>query len=219
VDAVKKQYYPIRNYEDQYMRWTTLWQERGQAVPEFTNTFHTFHTKPGIKDFERHLVQKYHGDLHRYIQIEMDYLDISSLGVSYRYVVKIKHKFKHQNKQEFGSANPQQPKYDKDIPNKQSLENQSKPQEKKGHGKTKKDTEKWWDFHKIPWHNTNECRSKQSLVADIKDKEPNPDSESDYENTDKRQIIDVDPTAIFTTATIQPEEPTDPKEGECLFHS
>jgi hypothetical protein len=56
-------------------------------------------------------------------------------------------------------------------------------------------------------------------VADIKDKEPNPDSESDYENTDKRQIIDVDPTAIFTTATIQPEEPTDPKEGECLFHS
>jgi hypothetical protein len=50
VDAVKEQYYPVGNYDDQYMRWTTLWQERGQAVSEFTNTFHTLHTKLGIKD-------------------------------------------------------------------------------------------------------------------------------------------------------------------------
>jgi hypothetical protein len=56
-------------------------------------------------------------------------------------------------------------------------------------------------------------------VAEIKDKESNPDSESDSENTGKRQIIDIDPTAIVVTATIQPEEPTDPKEGERLFHS
>jgi hypothetical protein len=70
----------------------------------------------------------------------MDFLDISSLGVASRYAVKIKQKFKHQNKRKFGSANPQQPKYDKDGPNKESPENQSKPQEKKGHGKTKKDT-------------------------------------------------------------------------------
>jgi hypothetical protein len=48
-------------------------------------------------------------------------------------------------------------------------------------------------------------------VAEIKDREPNPDYESDYENTSKRQIIDADPTAIVATATIQPEEPTDPK--------
>jgi hypothetical protein len=219
VDAVKEQYYPVGNYEDQYMRWTTLRQERGQAVPEFTNTFHTLRTKLGIKDSERHLVLKYRGALHRYIQTEMDFLDISSLGAAYRYVVKIEQKFKHQNKREFGSANLQQPKYDKDGPNKQSPENQSKTQEKKGHGKTKKDTRKWCDFHKIPWHNTDECRSKQSLVAEIKDKELNPDSESDSENTGKGQIIDADPTAIVTTATIQPEEPTDPEEGECLFHS
>jgi hypothetical protein len=149
----------------------------------------------------------------------MDFLDISSLDAAYRYDVKIEKKFKHQKKREFGSANPQQPKYDKDIPNKQSPENQSKAQEKKGHGKTNKDIEKWCDFHKIPWQNTDECRSKQSLVAKIKDKEPNPDSESDFENTGKRQIIDADPIAIVTTATIQPEEPTDPEEGERLFHS
>jgi hypothetical protein len=66
------------------------------------------------------------------------------------------------------SPNPQQPNYDKDDPNKQSLENESKPYEKKGHGKTKKDTEKWCDFHKSPWHNTDECCSKLSLVPEIK---------------------------------------------------
>jgi hypothetical protein len=50
----------------------------------------------------------------------MDFLDISPLGVAYQYVVKIKEKFKHQNKWEFGSANLQKPKYDKDGSNKQS---------------------------------------------------------------------------------------------------
>jgi hypothetical protein len=32
--------------------------------------------------------------LHRYIQTEMDFLDIASLGTTYRYVVKIEQKFK-----------------------------------------------------------------------------------------------------------------------------
>jgi hypothetical protein len=56
-------------------------------------------------------------------------------------------------------------------------------------------------------------------VAEIKDKEPNPDSESDSENTGKRQIIDADPTVVVATTAIQPEESTDPEEGERLFHS
>jgi hypothetical protein len=72
-DAIKEQYYPVGSYEDQYTRWTTLRQERDQTVPDFTNIFHTLHTKLGIKDSEQHLVLKYHGCLHRYIQTEMDF--------------------------------------------------------------------------------------------------------------------------------------------------
>jgi hypothetical protein len=64
----------------------------------------------------------------------------------------------------------------------------------------------------------DECRSKQSLVVEIKDKESKPDSESDSENTRKRQIIDTDPTTIVANETIQPEEPTDPEEGERFFY-
>jgi hypothetical protein len=56
-------------------------------------------------------------------------------------------------------------------------------------------------------------------VAEIKDKELKLDSETDSENTGKRKIIDEDPTSIVVTATIQPEEPTDPEEGEFIFHS
>jgi hypothetical protein len=55
-------------------------------------------------------------------------------------------------------------------------------------------------------------------VAEIKDKDLNPDSESVSENTGKRHIIDTDPTAIVTTTTIQPKKPTDPEEGKHLFH-
>jgi hypothetical protein len=72
----------------------------------------------GIKYSDIHLVLKYHGALHRYIQTEMDFLEISSLDVAYRYALKIENKFKHQNKLEFRSSNPQQPKYDKYGPKK-----------------------------------------------------------------------------------------------------
>jgi hypothetical protein len=41
VDVVKEEYYLVGKYDVQYMRWTTLRQERGQEESEFTNTFHT----------------------------------------------------------------------------------------------------------------------------------------------------------------------------------
>jgi hypothetical protein len=53
----------------------------------------------------------------------MDFLDISSLSAAYGYDVKIEQKFKHYKKWEFGYENLQQQKYDKDVTNKQSLEN------------------------------------------------------------------------------------------------
>jgi hypothetical protein len=151
-----------------YTRWTTLRQEIDQTVLELTNVLHTLHTNMGITYSERHLVLKYRGGLHRYIQTEMDFLDISSLGAAYRYAIKIEQKIKQktpnfesrnlsQYKQSKGNSNPQnkgQRKYGKphDI--------QSKPQAKKDNGKMKKDIGKWCDFHKSPWHNTIYFRSK-----------------------------------------------------------
>jgi hypothetical protein len=97
-------------------------------------------------------------------------MDIASLGTSYRYTVKIKQKFK-QKRREFGSANSSQPKQGKGGPNPHSKgqskyghsqDNQSRMQHKKGNEKMK-DTGKWCEYNKIPWHNTEECCSKQSL--------------------------------------------------------
>jgi hypothetical protein len=115
-DAIKEQYYLVESYDDLYTKWTTLRQEREQAVPDFANSLHTLHTKMGIKDSERHLVLKYRGALHRYIQTKMEFPDISSLGMAYRYVIKIKQKLK-QKTQQFGPGNPSQQKIGKGGPN------------------------------------------------------------------------------------------------------
>ena len=50
-----------------------LQQGREQDVSEFTNFFHTLSSKLGIKDTEQHLVLKYRGCLHKYIQEEIIY--------------------------------------------------------------------------------------------------------------------------------------------------
>ena len=155
----------------------------------------------------------------------MDFLDISSLGSAYRYAIKIKEKFWQKNKQDSGPVHPPQ-KQGKGNPGSQNTgkgkENQSPPQAKKGYGKTKKETGKWCEFHKIPWHNTDECRSKQSLVAEIKSSESDPDSDSEPNATaanNGKQIIDADTTAIVATAQIQLEDPEESEAEERLFHS
>jgi hypothetical protein len=69
----------------------------------------------------------------------MEFLDISSLGVTYRYAVKIEQKLK-QKTRKFGSGNPSQQNLGKGGPNPQNKghskdgqyqDNQSKPQAKK----------------------------------------------------------------------------------------
>ena len=59
----------MRSYEDKYIQWTTLRQQRDQDVHELTNLFHTLRTKLGIKYSEIHLVLKYCSCLHKHIQI------------------------------------------------------------------------------------------------------------------------------------------------------
>jgi hypothetical protein len=51
-------------------------------------------------------------------------------------------------------------------------------QHKKGNEKKKKEKGKCCEYHKIPWHNTEECLSKQSLMAKLKDSELDVDSDS-----------------------------------------
>jgi hypothetical protein len=67
----------ILPYDDRYMRWTMLHQKRDQTMSKFKNTFHTLCTKLGIKDSEQHLVLKYRGALHKYIQTKMEFMGIS----------------------------------------------------------------------------------------------------------------------------------------------
>jgi len=102
-------------------------------------------------------------------------------------------------------------------------DNPSKPQEKSTTTKPKEDAGKWCDFHKSPTHKTSECRTKQSLVAELKASESDacfdPELEPDKGNGEGKQIIDLEHNATVATAKIQKNEPEDPEEGERLFHS
>jgi hypothetical protein len=153
-------------------------------------------------------------------------LDIASLGMDYRYAIKIEHKFKYK-RQEFESSNPSQPKKGKGNPNPHNKgpipygrpqDNQSKMQHKKGNEKMKKDTRKWCEYHKIPWHNTEECFSKQSLMAERKDSKSEDDSDSESNLEGGKQIVDVEPSSTISTTKVQTSELEEPEEGKHLFH-
>jgi hypothetical protein len=82
-----------------------------------------------------------------------------------------------------------------------------------------KDTGKWCEYNKIPWHNTEECCSKKSLVAEIKAFESEAYFYSESNPEGVKRIINVEPSATFSTTKFQPIEPKELEEGEHLFHS
>jgi hypothetical protein len=68
-------------------------------------------------------------------------------------------------------------------------------------------------------HNTEECHSKQSLVAKLKGSVSEADSNSESNPEGGEKIIYVELSATVTTTKVKPSEPKEPEEGECLFHS
>lgn len=102
-------------------------------------------------------------------------------------------------------------------------DNLPKLQAKNSSTKMKKDTVKFCGFHKSSTHNTSECRTKKSLVVELKVPESDAcsksESEPDKGNDKGKQIIDADPNATVATAKIQKNEPEDLEEEERLFHS
>ena len=154
---------------------------------------------------------KYYSCLHRYIQEEMEFLEISSLGTTHRYAAKIEQNFK-QKKRDFGSMNQKQGKGAHKPQNQGhsqgmvTQENFPKMQAKSNITKLKKEARKWCEFHKSPTHNTSECRAKQSMVAEIKASEL--DAYSDIEsklekgNSRGKKIINVDPNTTISTTKI-----------------
>jgi hypothetical protein len=87
-------------------------------------------------------------------------------------------------------------------------------QQKKDNEKLKKDTEKWCEYHKIPWHNTKEFLSKKSLMVELKASKSKVDFDSESNPEGGKWIINVEPSATVATTKVQQSELKEPKEGE-----
>jgi hypothetical protein len=56
-------------------------------------------------------------------------------------------------------------------------------------------------------------------MAEVKASESDVGFYSDSEPERGRWIIEAETSATISTTKLQPDEPDEPKEGECLFHS
>jgi len=81
------------------------------------------------------------------------------------------------------------------------------------------DTRNWCEYHRIPWHNTEECYSKQSLVAELKASNSEASSDSKSNSEGGKRITDVEPISTVATTRFWPSELEEIEEWEHLFHS
>jgi hypothetical protein len=66
----------------------------------------------------------------------------------------------------------------------------------------KKDMGKWCEYHKIPWHNIEECFSKQLLMVELKASKLEVDSDSESNFKGGKRIIDVEPCATVVATKV-----------------
>ena len=182
---------------------------------EYTNIFHALSTKLGIKDSKKHRVMKYNCGLHRYIQIEMDFLNIATLPNAFKYASKIEEKFKQRGRRENPMNNKWKGEGNKPMGKQIAKEPSPNSPTKKTWGVKKigQESGMWCEVHKSPSHNTKDCRTIKNLMMESHEESIEPEMIEVGKQEDE-QIIEAEPYATMATAKVFSRD-----DEERLFHS
>ena len=158
---------------------------------------------------------KYKSGLHRYIQTEMDLLNIETLSSAFKYASKIEEKFKKK-----GRENPMNNKWkgEGNKPTRKQKNKEPSPNSlaKKTWGMKKigQESGMWCEVHKSPSHNTKDCRTIKNLMMESPEKAIEPKLTDFGKQNEDEQIIDADPYAIAATTKVFSHD-----DEDRLFHS